>query len=528
MNNIISMKIIFYSILTFYTGINTCLGQGGEILKDSIKVHIKNCGDFINSPFSDYSSSISADRSVLLFTSRRPHTPKGIKKKREGTEIILLSTFNDSLSSWKMAESIKSPINVENRNSSIISVSNDASVLLLYRDEGSDGNIYQSVLHGADWSEVEKLPNPINSIYHESSASVSPDGKTIYFVSNRPGGKGGRDVWYCTKDSNGEWGKDINIGDSINSTMDEESVFIHPDGKTLYFSSKKEGGFGEYDIYKSVYKNGEWSLAKNLGSEVNSSSNDVFYVLSSDGKYGYLSSDRTGTMGGYDIFEVNYEIIKSSNSSVQSDGPKLTILKGIVKDDVSGKPLEAAIDIYDNKTSELVASFISNSSSGKYLVSLPSGRDYGIAVKKDNYLFHSENFDIPLTSSFQEITKDVNLKNMEVGSKIVLKNIFFDYGKATLREESDNELKRLTKLLTDFPKLKIEISGHTDSKGAADYNQILSYNRAKAVVDYLVKVGIAQDRLVTKGYGKDQPIASNETEGGRQLNRRTEFKILSK
>ena len=522
------MKIIFYSILILFTTMNTCLGQGDKILKDSISIEMKNCGEFINSPFSDYSSSISADRSILLFTSRRPHTIKEIKKKKEGSEIILLSTFNDSLTSWNMAAPLKAPINIEGRNSSIISVSNDASVLLLYRDDENDGNIYQSVLHGTEWGEIEKLPSPINSSYHESSASVSPDGKIIYFISNRPGGNGGRDVWYCIKDSGGKWGKEVNLGNSINSEMDEESVFIHPDGKTLYFSSKKEGGLGGYDIYKSLNTNGIWSTAENLGPRINSIDNDVFYVLSADGKYGYLSSDRAGTIGGYDIFEVQYEVIKNSNSTVQSDGPKLTILKGTIKDAATGKPLEAAIDIYDNKTSELVSSFVSNSSSGKYLVSLPSGRDYGIAVKKDNYLFHSENFDIPLTSSFQEITKDVYLKNMEVGSKIVLKNIFFDYGKATLRDESDNELKRLTKLLTEFPKLKIEISGHTDSKGAADYNQILSYNRAKAVVDYLVQAGIAQDRLVVKGYGKDQPIASNETEAGRQLNRRTEFKILSK
>jgi len=509
---------------------NTCWGQVNKSLKDSIKIEIKNCGESINSPFSDYSSSISADRSILMFTSRRPQSKNAIKKKVEGAEFILFSTFNDSLTSWNNVESFSVPINVEDRNSSIISVSNDASVMLMYRDEGDNGNIYQAVLHGTEWGELEELPIPLNSSYHESSASVSPDGKIIYFISDRPGGKGGRDIWYCIKDAGGKLGKAINLQESVNSKTDEEGVFIHPDGKTLYFSSKKEGGFGGYDIYKSVNKNGQWSVAENLGPQVNSVSNDVFYVLSADGKYGYLSSDRTGTIGGYDIFEVHYDVIKNAktDSTVQSDGPKLTILKGTIKDALTGKPLEAAIDIYDNKTSELVASFLSNSSSGKYLISLPSGRNYGIVVKKDNYLFHSENFDIPVTAAFQEVTKDVFLKSMEVGSKIILKNIFFDFNKATLRDESANELKRLAKLLTDYPKLKIEISGHTDSKGSADYNETLSYNRAKAVVEYIVKSGIAEDRLVTKGYGKDQPIATNETEGGRQLNRRTEFKILSK
>jgi outer membrane protein OmpA-like peptidoglycan-associated protein/DNA-binding Xre family transcriptional regulator len=206
---------------------------------------------------------------------------------------------------------------------------------------------------------------------------------------------------------------------------------------------------------------------------------------------------------------------------------KLTILKGIISDAITLKPLEAVIEIVDNDKNDIIASFISNSSSGKYLITLPAGKNYGIAVKKEGYLFHSENFDIPITSAFQEVNKDVALKNITVGSKIVLNNIFFDTGKSTLRKESTNELARLYKLLVDIPTLKIEISGHTDSKGAADMNQKLSENRAKAVVDHLIKAGISKNRLAYKGYGKEQPIATNDTEEGRQLNRRTEFTITS-
>ena len=162
-------------------------------------------------------------------------------------------------------------------------------------------------------------------------------------------------------------------------------------------------------------------------------------------------------------------------------------------------------------------------------MSLPAGKNYGIAVKKTDYLFHSENFDIPNTAAYQEVVKDVALKNIAVGSKIVLKNIFFDFDKATLRPESTNELERLTNLLkVDAPTLKIEISGHTDSKGADDYNKKLSNSRAKAVVDYLISKGISADRLTSAGYGEEQPIATNDTDEGRQLNRRTEFKITGK
>ena len=214
--------------------------------------------------------------------------------------------------------------------------------------------------------------------------------------------------------------------------------------------------------------------------------------------------------------------------SVQIKESALTILKGIITDEQTKKPLDATIELVDNSKNEVIANFTSNSSTGKYLVSLPAGKNYGIAVKKEGYLFHSENFDIPATAAFQEVTKDVALKNLTVGNKIVLNNIFFDFDKSILRPESTNELQRLTKMMNDNATLKIEISGHTDSKGSAEYNKTLSESRAKAVVDYLVKTGIKESRLTYVGYGKEQPIATNETDEGRQMNRRTEFKVLSK
>ncbi|MFL5752812.1 MAG: OmpA family protein, partial [Bacteroidia bacterium] len=206
----------------------------------------------------------------------------------------------------------------------------------------------------------------------------------------------------------------------------------------------------------------------------------------------------------------------------------LTILKGTITDALTQKIVEASIELIDNSKNEVIATFKSNSSTGKYLVTLPSGKNYGIAVKAEGYLFHSENFDIPLASGYQEVIKDVQLKNVAVGSKIILKNIFFDTDKATLRPESTNELERLTKLLNDVPTLKIEISGHTDSRGSDDHNLKLSQARAQSVVDYLIGKGIGKDRLKAAGYGETKPIAANDTEENLQLNRRTEFEILSK
>jgi outer membrane protein OmpA-like peptidoglycan-associated protein len=207
--------------------------------------------------------------------------------------------------------------------------------------------------------------------------------------------------------------------------------------------------------------------------------------------------------------------------------PRLTILKGVISDELTQKPLDAVIEIIDNDQNKLMYTFNSNSFTGKYLTSLPSGKNYGIAVKKEGYLFHSENFNVADSAAFQTIIKDIALKKIQVGSTIVLKNIFYDFDKATLRPESTNELERLLKLLVDMPNLKIEISSHTDSKGTNDYNFKLSENRAKSVVDYLIGKGITAERLVSKGYGEEKPIATNDTDEGRQLNRRTEFKILS-
>jgi outer membrane protein OmpA-like peptidoglycan-associated protein len=205
-----------------------------------------------------------------------------------------------------------------------------------------------------------------------------------------------------------------------------------------------------------------------------------------------------------------------------------TILTGVILDSDDLKPLQATIEIIDNSKNELMASFESNATTGAYLISLQPGKNYGISVNRKEYLFHSENFDIPEDAMAKKISKDILLKRLEVGSKIILNNIFFDFNKATLRPESVAELDRMFRMMNDFPSLKIELSGHTDNVGSASYNQKLSESRAKSVVDYLIGKGIATTRLVYKGYGFSQPVADNKTEEGRQQNRRTEFKVLEK
>lgn len=527
-----------------------CL-TGKELVKKPLRVFIDNAGPEINSPNPDYGPVISADESVMMFTSRRPNTTGGLIDPgiNEYFEDIYISTKKDG--KWTPALNMGKPINTEDHDANS-GLSADGQKVLIYIGK-NNGDLYESELKGDSWSKPERMNKNINTDFHESSACYTPDGKSVYFVTDKPeGGMGDRDIYLSTKDEKGKWGKPVNLGPTVNTQYGEEGVFLHPDGKTLYFSSQGHKTMGGYDIFKTVYndKTKTWSEPENMGYPVNTPDDDVFFVISASGKHGYYASFNASGYGEKDIYMITFlgfekpmvlnnedNLLASQTAPVketvmapvmQIKEASLTILKGVITDDVTKKPLEATVEIIDNLKNEIIASFTSNSSTGKYLVSLPAGRNYGIAVKKENYLFHSENFDIPNTAAYQEVTKDVALKNIAVGSKIILKNIFFDFDKATLRPESTNELERLTKLLNDVPTLKIEISGHTDSKGADAYNKTLSNNRAKAVVDYLISKGIASGRLTSVGYGEEQPIDSNDTEEGRQMNRRTEFKILSK
>jgi outer membrane protein OmpA-like peptidoglycan-associated protein len=525
---------------------------GKDLVKNPIRVFIDNVGPEINTSYPEYGPIISADESVLMFTSRRAGTTGGGMDEylNEPFEDIYVS-FNKGGGKWSTAQNIGKPINTEGHDATM-GLAPDGQKLLIYIDEKGNGNIFECDLKGSLWSKPERMNKNVNTDYHESSASLASDGKRLFFVSNRPDGMGDRDIYMSTMDEKGKWGKAVNLGPTINTKYGEEGVYIHPDGRTMYFSSQAHKTMGGYDIFKSVYDDvtKTWSTPENLGYPVNTPDDDVFFVVSASGKHGYYASINGNGYGEKDIYMVTFlgaekpmvmnnedNLLASQTAPVketviapvmQIKEAQLTILKGVITDAMTKKPLEATIELVDNTKNMVVATFTSNSATGKYLVSLPAGRNYGIAVKKEGYLFHSENFDIPATAAFQEVTKDVELKNVAVGSKIILKNIFFDFDKATLRPESTNELERLTKLLQDVPTLKIEIGGHTDSKGADDYNKKLSDNRAKAVVTYLIGKGIAADRLTSAGYGEEQPIATNDTDEGRQMNRRTEFKILSK
>ncbi|MDD4149278.1 MAG: OmpA family protein [Bacteroidales bacterium] len=498
--------------------------NGKEILKDTTKVEIVNLGENINTEYREYGPMITADGSKLYFTSRRKGTTGGnIADDGMYFEDIYEATKTET--GWTKARSVGSPLNSK-LHDAVVGLSPDGQSLFIYADKNG-GDLYVSKLKGSKWSKPESISDNINKKSHESSACISFDNKTLYYISDDPElSYGGRDIFYSTLDKNGNWSAPTNIGPVVNTKYDEVDLFLHPDGRTVYFSSKGHNTMGGYDIFKTIKdKDGNWSTPVNLGYPINTPLDDAFFVTTASGKTAYFASVRPEGMGLHDIYELRFS--KDEETTPIENKVYLTLVKGTVTDKVTSFPLEANIEIIDNNANDVVATFTTNSQSGAYIVNLPSGKNYGLNVNKDGYLFHSENFNLADTSAYQEITINIQLQRIEIGTTIVLKNIFFDYDKATLRPESSAELDRVINILTKQPKLKIEISGHTDNKGGLTYNKELSTARAKTVVEYLIEKGMAEDRLTYVGYAFEKPIATNDTDDGRQLNRRVEFKVIS-
>ena len=500
---------------------------GMELMQDTVRVEIRNLGENINTEYAEYNPMIVSDGSKLLFTARRKYIGNPIEPKdKKPCEDVWYADKNEN-DEWEKARRFGSPINTKGHDA-ISGMSPDGQELFVYKamDE-KGGDVFHSTLKGEKWSKPEPMPEVINSEFHESKVSMSYDGKTLYLVSNRPADNfGGRDIYVSKKDAALQWSEPQNIGPVINTAYDEEGVFIHPDGRTLYFCSQGHNSMGGFDIFRSVKdSSGNWSTPENLGFPINTPGDETFWAIASDGRHAYISSVRPDGYGDYDIYEVIFPEPESIDEMQKID-VRLTLFNGFVKDVKTLDPLEAKIEIVDNETNEQIAVLSSNQATGKFIVNLPAGKNYGLSVSKGGYMFHSENFNIKDDAKFQQITREILLQPMEVGTKIVLRNIFFDYDKASLRSESFGELSKVLKVLADNPSMKIEISGHTDNRGSLEYNTKLSRSRAKAVVDYLIEKGVDSTRLSYEGYAFTQPISDNDTDEGRQLNRRVEFKVL--
>jgi outer membrane protein OmpA-like peptidoglycan-associated protein/tetratricopeptide (TPR) repeat protein len=518
--------------------------NGKQLCQVPVHAYIDNLGATINTKYPEYRPLISADETKLIFTSRMP-TPNGDNIDSydgESFEKVFATTYKDG--TWSPSVNLGAPVNTKSHDATA-GLSPDGQTLYIYRTHGN-GDIYWSHYTNSIWTDPVRMSDSINSFGKEASITVSTDGKIFYFISDRLGGYGMGDIYKVTTDSLGNFGSPQNLGPTVNTPYDEEGVFLQSDNKTLYFSSTGHNTMGGYDIFKTVYENGTWSTPENPGYPINTPYDDVFYVAPANKKHAYFSSDRNGSTGDMDIYMITYRTaekpvvlsnappslagITSNMADVMTSGTTAIniVLRGIVVDSETHKPLLASIELVDNKKNQVLANLTTDSVSGNYVVSLLSGINYGISVKADNYLFYSANINLTDSNHIREIVKNIALQPLEIGSHIALRNIFFDFDRYTLRKESKPELQLVIDLLTKYPSLTVEISGYTDSKGTKAYNLNLSTQRAKSVVDYLVAHGIKANRLVSKGYGMDNPVASNATDAGRQLNRRTEFKITGK
>ena len=498
--------------------------NGKEIVKDTLNVRITNLGSDVNSEYREYAPLVTSDGSKMYFTSRRKGST-GNNIAEDGMYFEDIYEISRTEHGWTQARGVGRPLNTQLHDAAV-GLSPDGQQLFVYMDQNG-GDIFVSQLRGSRWSRPECVGEKINSPHHESKAALSYDNKTLYFISDRPDlSIGGRDIFYSERDYMGNWSEPKNLGSTVNTKYDEVDIFLHPDGRTIYFSSAGHNSMGGLDIFRTVKnEKGEWSTPVNIGFPINTPGDDAFFVTTASGRIAYFASVRPEGYGLHDIYEIEF-LINEDKPEEKTERVLVTLVKGAVKDKTTGFPLEADIEIVDNEKDEVVANFVTNSVSGAYLINLPSGRNYGINVSKAGYLFHSENFNLADTADYQEFVVNVDLQRIEIGTTVVLRNIFFDYDKETLRRESFTELNRIVDILNNQPKIRIEISGHTDNRGSHQYNYDLSKARAKSVVDHLIEKGINSERLEFEGYAFTKPIADNDTEEGRQLNRRVEFKII--
>jgi outer membrane protein OmpA-like peptidoglycan-associated protein/tetratricopeptide (TPR) repeat protein len=476
----------------------------------------KKLSDTVNSYVLQYFPVLTADQQELIFTRRLG--PGG------SDDEDLVVSRRTATGSWSMPTSISNNINT-GLNEGTCAISADGRKLIFTSCVGREGfgscDLFESAKIGDVWSQPKNLGISVNSAEWESQPSLSADGRTLYFVSDRRGGLGRRDIWISTLNDKGQWTKAKNAGKPINTVYDEISPFIHVNNRTLYFASNGLTGFGGYDIFFSERDSATWSTPVNMGSPINTHEDQFSLFITADGKKGYYSHEEPRP-AGYSVSFI-YEIEIPEDQQVKF---KSNYVKGIVRDKTTKKPLLAKIELINLKENETESLVESDSLSGKYLMILTQGAEYALYVNKKGYLFRSMNFNYSEVRDFQPITLDIELEKATEGTIAILQNIFFDVDKYELKDKSKTELQKISRFLTDNPLVRVEISGHTDNVGAPSYNKQLSEKRAQSVYQYLLDNGIDSKRLIPKGYGQERPVSSNETDEGKQANRRIEFKII--
>lgn len=487
-----------------------------ENMNLAAELNPQSLSDTVNAFPMQYFPVVTVDQQSIIFTRRLGTT-------MDYDEDLVISRKNDD-GRWGRPESLSENINSEG-NEGTCTISADGRMLIFTSCYGRPGygscDLYISTRTGNEWSQPVNLGPKVNSSAWESQPSLSSDGRTLYFISNKGGGVGGRDIYVTTLDDKNQWTSPKNLGRGVNTPGDEVSPFIHPNNITLYFASNGLTGFGGFDIFYSERENNEWSEPKNIGYPINTSEDQVSLFITSDGKKGYYSHEVNNNpeqKGRIYEFNVPESVqVKYSTSYVS----------GKVFDAETKEPLKADIELFDLKEDQREGLVSSDSLTGSYLMVLTEGSDYALYVNKKGYLFESLSFEYELDDNLEPVNIDIYLKPIKSGASAVLNNIFFDFDSYALQEKSKTELNKLVWFLKSNPTAKIEVGGHTDNTGGEAYNLDLSLKRAKAVYDYLLKEGIPKAQLTYKGYGQNTPAYPNDSELHKKLNRRIEFKILN-
>jgi len=535
--------------------------SGKRLVEKPIELIIKPIGK-LNSSFSEYRPKLNGDENVVFFTSRRTTENEPVNYQLPFEDIF--QSTQDSKGNWNEPIKLGAPVNSPSHDACLY-ISPDNLYMIVYRaDEAtsSDGSIYESFFDGENWSELKLITADVNSKYWETDVNISSDGQTMLFTSNRSGGKGARDIWMMKKLPTGEWAQVQNLDAPVNTIYDEESPYLHPDGKTLYFSSKGHNTMGGFDIFKSeLQPDGSWGYPENMGYPLNTTGDDVFFIPNLDGTKGYFSSYRKEGMGQQDLYELTFP---------KNEIRTLAIYKGKAKYNTGEVIKNLQINIFQSNEKEEMGTYLPNNKTGRFLFILPPADTFRVQYTIDN-LTLNDTIVVPSKGGVFEIEKIITIingqlvfvnedklaqettnnkvkvevdknsisnlteleleKKLNSGEAIILNNLLFAYDKATLIPNSKNDLTKLIKYMKNNPTSKILIEGHTDNKGNDEYNLKLSQQRSEQVKKKLIAAGINKDRIATIGYGETRPMVENElpdgsdNPDGRQLNRRVEIKI---
>jgi len=478
-----------------------------EAKKHPVLFNPINLGENVNTVANEYFPYLLPDGKMFAFT-----------RMSNRQEDLLYAWRTDTV--FSKATSLSNQINTFD-NEGACTIDATGALLFFTACNRMDGygscDIYYSKKVNGEWSTPHGIGKPVNTGSWEAQPSFSSDGRALYFASNRPGGYGGKDIWVSYLDDKMQWSEPKNLGPNVNTKFDDQCPFIHADNQTLYFTSNGWPGLGNGDIFMARKTDTSWTTAENIGYPINTENDDNGLTVSYDGKMAFLASNRAGGFGGLDIYR--FELPEK----VQPQ--KITYIKGTVKDAYSKQLLNAEYTIIDLSSQRQLLS--GNTTDGVFYISLEIGKNMSLQIQKDGYLFYSQNINLQeVGTQIKPYELEVLLEPIKANGKITLNNVFFDFDKSNLKQESFIELDKLMELLKKNSNLKIEIGGYTDDKGNEKYNQILSQKRADAVVNYLIQKGIVATRLIAKGYGEMHPVVPNDTEENKAKNRRTEVKVL--